>query len=143
MPLLFKSTMIKDGFSSTPSVFFRDVFVGLYELDLHVDLAGNFLDLCHKEKVIDKGKDFRRSIHALGKRLHIGGGLSAIVEPRSLHAVAIALIAIAVVHGANKTRSATPLSATAIVTVVAVLSTLPALVAGSILAVLAVLALIL
>jgi len=123
--------------------FFRNVFIGLDEFDLYIELAGDFLDLGHEEKVIDKGKNLCWSVDALGERFHIGSGLSAIVEPRSLHAVAISLIAIAVVHRADKTRPAATLSTPAIVAVLAVLAAGTSLVAGSILAILVVLTLIL
>jgi hypothetical protein len=62
------------------------------------------------------------------------------VETRSLHAVAVALVAIAMVHWPHKARSAAPLSTATIVAVLAILPAGTALVAGSILVVLAVLA---
>jgi hypothetical protein len=120
---------------------FRDVLIAFDELDLHVELARDFLNFGHEEKIVDEGKDLCGRVHALGERFHVGTGLSAIVETRSLHGVAIALVAIAMVHWPHKARSAAPLSATA--AIVAVLAILPAgatLIAGPILAVLAVLA---
>jgi hypothetical protein len=62
------------------------------------------------------------------------------VETRPLHAVAIPLIAIAVVHGTDKRRAAATLSAATIIAVLAILPAGAPLVAGPILAVLAVLA---
>ena len=65
------------------------------------------------------------------------------MEARSLHAVSIALIAIAMVHGADKTRPTATLSAAAIIAILAVLTAGTSLVAGAILVVLVILALIL
>ena len=64
--------MIKDGFSSDVLGLFRDLFVGLDELYLHVQLARDFLDLGHEEKIVDESKYPCWSVHALGEWLHIG-----------------------------------------------------------------------
>ena len=109
-----------------------NIFVGLNELDLHVEFARDLLDLGNKEKVFYEGEDPGGSVFPLGEGLHIGNGLGAIVEARTLLAGAVALIPVAMVHGADKSRSATALAA--ITPVLPVLATLSTVTTGSVLA---------
>src|SRR5215469_4654974 len=59
--------------------FFSNVFIGFYEFNLHVELARDFLDLGHKEEVVNESKDPRWRILPLHERFHIRDSLRAVV----------------------------------------------------------------
>src|SRR5262249_33954534 len=111
---------------------FGDVLVGLNEFYFHIELARDLLDLGDKEKVFHEGEDARGRVFPLGKRLHVGNGLGAVMETRALLAGSVALIAITVVHGADEGCSAPP--GAAIAAVLTVLSTLASVIVRAVLA---------
>ena len=101
---------------------FSDFFLGLNELNFDVEFARNLLDLGQEEEIVYEGEDAGGCVHTLPERLHVGGGSCAVAEAITLGRGAI-LVAIAVVHGTNKSAALATLRASAILTVGAVLST--------------------
>src|SRR5262249_41115952 len=101
------------------AALFRDFFLALDELDLHVQLARHFLNLGQEKQVIDQAEDARRGVLALLERLQVVATLQAVMKT-SAGLTGAVLAAIAVVHGADK-GSVTPLAA-----IVPVLPVLPA-----------------
>ena len=92
--------MIRDGFSSEPSVFSVMSLSVLTNSTFTLSLRETSWILATK-KDRDEGKDLCGRVHALDEWFHVRRSLSAVVETRSLHAVAISLVAIAVVHRPN------------------------------------------
>ena len=100
------------------AVLSSEILFALDELHLHVELAGDFLNLGQEKQVVYQGKDARGGIFALGQGLEFASR-DAIETPALVPSV---LVAVTVVHGTDERRIA-PLPA--IVTVTAVLAVLP------------------
>ena len=110
--------------------FGRNLFLAFYEFHPDIQLAADLLDFRQEEEVIDKSIYFWWAFLLRLKRFQFSpGGIGAkpIAEAASLATGPIALVAIAMVHGANKDRIPA-LPAVAIIAVIAVLGpALPAL----------------
>src|SRR5438552_5715857 len=104
--------------------FGRYLFLGFYEFHLNIQLTANLLNFGEKEEIVNESKDLSGGILGSLERFKLGpGGAGTKTVAKTPHlagARAVALIAIAVVHGTNKDRvPALPAITIAVVAVLA------------------------
>src|SRR5262249_6758566 len=99
---------------------FVKFFLTFDELHFHVQLARHFLDLGQKEEIVNQAENSRGGVFALLQRLQVVTALQPVVEAAALPAAV--LVAVAVVHGADKGRVAALSAIVAVLPVAAVLS---------------------